>query len=33
MFLYEDRFLELTKPQSIFDLTITFDVLYEDDMY
>lgn len=31
LFLYEDRFLELTKPQSIFDLPITFDVLYEDD--
>ena len=31
LFLYEDRFLELTQPQSIFDLPITFDVLYEDD--
>lgn len=30
MFLYEDRFQELTKPQSIYDLAITFDVLYED---
>ena len=32
LFLYEDRFLELTQPQSIFDLPITFDVLYEDDL-
>lgn len=30
LFLYEDRFQELTKPQNIFDLAITFDVLYED---
>ncbi len=30
LFLYEDRFQELTKPQSIYDLAITFDVLYED---
>lgn len=30
LFLYEDCFQELTKPQSIYDLAITFDVLYED---
>ncbi len=31
LFLYEDRFLALTKPQTIFDLEIHFDVLYEDN--
>lgn len=30
LFLYEDRFLSLSQPQTIFDLAITFDVLYED---
>lgn len=30
MFLYEDKFLELTKPREIYELEITFDVLYED---
>ena len=30
LFLYEDKFLEYTKPQTIFDLRIEFDVLYED---
>lgn len=30
LFLYEDKFLEYTKPQSIFDLSIQFDVIYED---
>ncbi len=31
LFLYEDRFLEYTKPQTIYELKIEFDVLYEDD--
>jgi len=30
MFLYEDKFQEYTKPQTLFDLHIDFDVLYED---
>ncbi len=30
LFLYEDKFREYTKPQTIFDLKIEFDVLYED---
>lgn len=30
LFLYEDRFLEYTKPQTILDLKIEFDILYED---
>ena len=30
LFLYEDKFLEYTQPQTIYDLKITFDVLYED---
>ena len=31
MFLYEDRFLELSEPVSILDLDIEFDVVYEDE--
>lgn len=31
LFLYEDKFLEYTKPQTIFDLKISFDVLFEDE--
>ena len=31
LFLYEDKFQEYTKPQTIFDLKIEFDVLYEDE--
>jgi len=31
LFLYEDKFQEYTKPQTILDLKIEFDVLYEDD--
>ncbi len=31
LFLYEDRFQEYTRPQTIFDLKIEFDVLYEDE--
>lgn len=31
LFLYEDKFKEYTKPQTIFDLKIEFDVLYEDE--
>lgn len=31
LFLYEDKFLEYSQPQTIFDLKIEFDVLYEDD--
>ena len=31
LFLYEDKFKEYTKPQTIFDLKIDFDVLYEDE--
>ena len=30
LFLYEDRFQEYTRPQTIYDLKIEFDVLYED---
>lgn len=30
LFLYEDKFQEYTKPQTILDLKIEFDVLYED---
>lgn len=30
MFLYEDKFQELSKKQTIIDLPITFEVLYED---
>lgn len=30
LFLYEDKFQEYTSPQSIYDLKIEFDVLYED---
>ena len=30
LFLYEDKFQEYTKPQTIFDLKIEFNVLYED---
>jgi 23S rRNA pseudouridine955/2504/2580 synthase len=32
MFLYEDRFKELTKPLTIIDLPIQFSVIYEDDL-
>lgn len=31
LFLYEDKFQEYTRPQTIFDLKIEFDVLYEDE--
>lgn len=31
LFLYEDKFQEYTKPQTILDLKIEFKVLYEDD--
>lgn len=31
MFLYEDKFKELTKEKEIHELDITFEVLYEDD--
>lgn len=31
LFLYEDRFIEYTKPQTIFHLKIEFQVLYEDN--
>ncbi|MEG0367741.1 MAG: RluA family pseudouridine synthase [Coprobacillus sp.] len=31
LFLYEDKFQEYTQPTTIFDLKITFDVLYEDE--
>jgi len=31
MFLYEDRFKELSEPLSLYDLKIEFDVIYEDD--
>lgn len=31
LFLYDDKFQEYTKPQTIFDLKIMFDVLYEDN--
>lgn len=31
LFLYEDRFQEYTRPQTIFELKIEFDVLYEDE--
>lgn len=31
LFLYDDKFEEYTKAQSIFDLKITFDILYEDE--
>lgn len=31
LFLYEDKFQEYTKPQTIFDLKIEFEVLYEDE--
>lgn len=31
LFLYEDKFKEYTNPQTIFDLKIEFDVLYEDE--
>lgn len=31
LFLYDDKFQEYTKPQTIFDLKMTFDVLYEDE--
>ena len=31
MFLYEDRFKELSEPLTLYDLKIEFDVVYEDD--
>ncbi len=31
LFLYEDKFQEYTKPQTIYDLNKEFDVLYEDE--
>ena len=31
LFLYEDKFQEYSQPQTIFDLKIEFDVLYEDE--
>ncbi|MEG0452686.1 MAG: RluA family pseudouridine synthase [Coprobacillus sp.] len=31
LFLYEDKFKEYTQAQTIFDLPIEFDVLYEDE--
>ena len=31
LFLYEDRFREWSQPQTIFDLKIEFDVVYEDE--
>ena len=31
LFLYDDKFKEYTQPQTIFDLKIEFDVLYEDE--
>ncbi|MEG0277564.1 MAG: S4 domain-containing protein, partial [Coprobacillus sp.] len=31
LFLYEDKFNEYTQAQTIFDLPIEFDVLYEDE--
>ena len=31
LFLYEDKFQEYTKEQSIYDLKIEFDVIYEDE--
>lgn len=31
LFLYEDKFQEYTQAQTIFDLAIEFDVLYEDE--
>ena len=30
LFLYEDKFIELTEEKEIHDIEITFDVLYED---
>lgn len=30
LFLYEDKFQEYAKPQTIFDLKIQFEVIYED---
>ena len=31
MFLHEDKFLEYTKEKSVYDLKVTFEVLYEDE--
>lgn len=31
LFLYEDRFKEWSQPQTIFDLKVEFDVIYEDE--
>ncbi len=31
LFLYDDKFQEYTKPMTIYDLSLEFDVLYEDD--
>lgn len=31
LFLYEDKFLEYSEPQTIYDLKIEFTVLYEDE--
>lgn len=31
LFLYEDKFIEFTKAKTIYDLPITFTVLYEDE--
>lgn len=31
MFLYEDRFKELSEPITLYDLNIDFDVIYEDE--
>ncbi len=31
LFLHDDKFLEYTKEKTVYDLEITFDVLYEDD--
>ena len=31
MFLYEDRFKELSEPLTLYDLKIEFDVIYEDE--
>ena len=30
LFLYEDKFKEYTKPLTIYELPITFKVIYED---
>ena len=31
MFLYDDKFAQYASPQTIYDLPVTFDVIYEDE--